>query len=284
MSQGPGQRLGNLDTCGCTSTDLYRQEVPSPGCGLLLCNGHLVGTGEVSRQSVSQSPVLGRHSNKQRGAWGMGREEPERGRQVHMQWPRHPALWDPVCFTDHGLSPCSSALFLSQRQDPHTPHTHTYTQTPHTLPLHTHTHTHTHTNSSLTPHTHTPSHTPHTPLHMPHNHTHIHTPHTHNLTHSSLTRSHTHTHSSPSHTHTQIQTQSLQEHTHRKHGDPEAVLKHQACGECGNSPESQLRSVAGASTHWEPLGPRSSLREWRGLRLTQLGPEQTSLLCKICHN
>jgi len=91
--------------------------------------------------------------------------------------------------------------------------------------------------------------------------THTHTPHTHNLTHSSLTHSHTHTHththtySSPSHTQTQTQTQSLQEHTHRKHGDPVAVLTHQARGACGNSPESQLRSVAGASTHWEPLGP-----------------------------
>ena len=164
-------------------------------------------------------------------------------------------------------------LCSSHRDRIHTLLTHTHI---HKLFIHSHsTHTHTHTNSSLTPHTHTlshtlhthtPSHTPHTPSHMPHNHT------------------HTHTHSSPSHKHTQTQTQSLQEHTHRKHGDPVAVLTHQACGACGNSPESQLRSVAGASTHWESLGPRSSLREWRGLRLTQLSPEQTSLLCKICHN
>ena len=35
MSQGPGQGLGNLYTWGCTSPDLYRQEVPSPGCWLL---------------------------------------------------------------------------------------------------------------------------------------------------------------------------------------------------------------------------------------------------------
>ena len=155
----------------------------------------------------------------------------------------------------------------------HSDSTHTYTQIPHSLLTHTYSHTHS---------THTYPHTllthPHTCLTI----THTHTPHTHNLTHSSLT--HSHTHSSPSHTHTQTQTQSLQEHTHRKHGDPGAVLTHQACGECGNSSEFQLRSVAGASTHWEPLGPRSSLREWRGLRLTQLGPEQTSLLCKICHN
>ena len=155
----------------------------------------------------------------------------------------------------------------------HSDSTHTHTQIPHSLLTRTYSHTHS---------THTYPHTllthPHTCLTI----THTHTPHTHNLTHSSLT--HSHTHSSPSHTHTQTQTQSLQEHIHRKHGDPGAVLKHQARGACGNSPESQLRSVAGASTHWEPLGPRSSLREWRGLRLTQLGPEQTSLLCKICHN
>ena len=35
MSQGPGQGLGNLYTWGCTSPDLYRQEVPSPGCWFL---------------------------------------------------------------------------------------------------------------------------------------------------------------------------------------------------------------------------------------------------------
>ena len=209
-----------------------------------------------------------------------------------MQWPGHPALWDPVCFTDQWTqSLLISSVPFTETGSTHSSHTHTYTQTPHTLRLHTHTHT----NSSLTPHTHIlshtlhthiPSHTPHTPSHMPHNHTHTHSTHTqpHTLLTHPLTHTHTHTHSSPSHTHTQIQTQSLQEHTHRKHGDPGAVLKHQARGECGNSPESQLRSVAGASTHWEPLGPRSSLREWRGLRLTQLGPEQTSLLCKICHN
>jgi len=168
-----------------------------------------------------------------------------------MQWPRHPALWDPVCFTDQWTqSLLISSVPLTETGSTHSSHTHIYTNSSYTPTPHTHTHTH--TNSSLTPHTHTlshtlhthtPSHTPHTPSHMPHNHT------------------HTHSHSSPSHKHTQTQTQSLQEHTHRKHGDPVAVLTHQACGACGNSPESQLRSVAGASTHWESLGPRSSLRE-----------------------
>ena len=54
---------------------------------------------------------------------------------------------------------------------------------------------------------------------------------------------------SHTHTHTHTQAQSLQEHRHRKHGDPGAVLTHQACGACGNSPESQIRAVTGPSTH-----------------------------------
>ena len=209
-----------------------------------------------------------------------------------MQWPRHPALWDPVCFTDQWTqSLLISSVPLTETGSTHSSHTHIQTNSSYTLTPHTH------TNSSLTPHIHTLSHTLHTHIpshtltHSSHTLTHAsqshtHTLHTHTTSHTphSPTHTHTHTHSSPSHKHTQTQTQSLQEHTHRKHGDPVAVLTHQACGACGNSPESQLRSVAGASTHWESLGPRSSLREWRGLRLTQLSPEQTSLLCKICHN
>ena len=62
----------------------------------------------------------------------------------------------------------------------------------------------------------------------------------------------THTHTPYCHRHTQAQ--SLQEHRHKKCGDPGAVLTHQTCEACGNSPESQLRSVTGTSTHWEPLG------------------------------
>ena len=54
------------------------------------------------------------------------------------------------------------------------------------------------------------------------------------------------------HTHTQTHTQSLQEQKHRKHRDPGAVLTHQAHGACGNSPESQLSSVAGhTGGHWD---------------------------------
>ena len=193
-----------------------------------------------------------------------------------MQWPRHPALWDPVCFTDQWTqSLLISSVPLTETGSTHSSHTHIYTNSSYTLTPHTHTHTH--TNSSLTPHTHTlshtlhthtPSHTPHT-LHKhthsshPHSHilfTHTHTAsHTHTLTHSSHTHRHTphtltntHPHILLTFTHTHIQ--SLQEHRHRKHGDPAGMLTHQAQGVCGNSPESHLRSVAGTSTHWEPLG------------------------------
>ena len=150
------------------------------------------------------------------------------------------------------LSPCSAAPFLSHRQavSPliHTcTHTHILTHThnithPHTLLTHstnTHTlHTLTHTFSS---HTHTPSHT-HTLTHS--SHTHTHTSHT-------LTNTHPHTLLTFTHTHTHRAYRS----TDRKHGGPGAVLTHQARGACGNSPESPLGSVAGPSTHWEPLGP-----------------------------
>ena len=180
------------------------------------------------------------------------------------------------------LSPCSAAPFLSHRQavSPliHTcTHTHILTHThnithPHTLLTHstnTHTlHTLTHTFSS---HTHTPSHT-HTLTHS--SHTHTHTSHT-------LTNTHPHTLLTFTHTHAQ----SLQEHrqeTRRPRGSAHtpgtwSVWK-------------QPRVLAGVS-RWtfHPLGatgtPRSSLRTREtaeGLRVSQLGPDQTSLLCKIC--
>ena len=128
------------------------------------------------------------------------------------------------------------------------PYTHIHTNSSYTPTPHTHTQT----AHSLLTHTHTPSHTPHTHTQTPH--TCLTITHTHNLIHSS----HTHTllthplSLSLSHTHTQAQ--SLQQHRHQKHGDPGAVLTHQAHGACGNSPESQLRSVTGPSTHWETLG------------------------------
>ena len=146
----------------------------------------------------------------------------------------------------NGHSPCSAAQFLSHSLHP--PYTHT--------------------------HTHSPSHIPHSPSHIPHSHT---------LSLSlSLTHTHTRTHT---HTHACTQAQSLQEHRHRKHGDLESMLTHQACGACGNSPESQLGQsleLLHTGSQWDP---RSSLRTRETverLRLTQLGPDKTSLLCKIC--
>ena len=153
-----------------------------------------MGTGEASRQSLSQSPVLGRHGNKQRGAggWGTGARERQTGAKLSLIWlhaaTMTPALWDPVCFTGQW----TQSLFSSPVP---------LTQTGSTPLKHTHTHT--------------PSHTPHSPSHT-----------------YSLSLTHTHT-----------QAQSLQELRHRKHGDPGAVLTHQAHGACGNSPESQLSSV-----------------------------------------
>ena len=120
-----------------------------------------------------------------------------------------------------------------------------------------------------------------TPLTHTHTHTHPHTLFTHILS-LSLKHTHTHTHT---HTHARTQAQSLQEHRHRKHGDLEAVFTHQACGACENSPESQLGQsleLPHTRSQWDP---RSSLRTREtveGLRLTQLGSDKTSLLCKIC--
>ena len=198
-----------------------------------------------------------------------------------------PSPVDTLCASQaNGLSPCSAAPFLSCRQAPSPLHTQ-----PHTLP-HTHTYSHTNTHNlpcySNTPHTPslTLTYSSHTLIHhsdTPHilqthtytlftpSHTQIHKllTHTYTLTHSSHTHthkllipSHTHTltHSSPAHIHThthkkKTQAQSLQEHRHRKHGDPGAVLTYQARGAGGNSPESQLGLVAGTCIHWEPLGP-----------------------------
>ena len=109
------------------------------------------------------------------------------------------------------------------------------------------------------------------------------TPHPHTA---SYTHRHPHMHPH-THTHTHTQAQSLQEHRHRKHGDLEAVFTHQACGACESSPESQLGQsleLPHTRSQWDP---RSSLRTREtveGLRLTQLGPDQTSLFCKICGN
>ena len=237
----------------------------------LLPNGHVVGTRKASRQSLSQSPVLGRHGNKQRGAREMGeRSQREAGRCM--------IISDPVTCSGHDTQPCGHPVcFTDQETHSLLSNSVPLTQTGSTFP-HTHTHTHTHTNTHTnthSPHTHSLTHysnTPHSPslTHTYSSHTlihHLHTLHTlhkhinsshpctpshiHTLTHSHthfFIPSHTHTltHSSLAHIHTQ--SQSLQERRHRKHRDPGAVLTHQARGACGNSPDSQVSSVTGTST------------------------------------
>ena len=170
----------------------------------------------------------------------------------------------PVCFTDqrtHSLLSSSVPLTQTGSTSPHThTHTHTASHTTHTLLTHPHSPTLTHTYSShtLIHHLHTP-HTLHKHIHSSHPHTssHIHTL-TYSHTHTLHTLTHTHPHTllicTHIHTHTHTQSQSLQERRHRIHRDPGSVLTHQARGACGNSPESQLSSVTGPSTYWEPLG------------------------------
>ena len=200
----------------------------------LLHNGHLVGTSEASRQSLSQSPVLGRHGNKQRGAREMGeRSQREAGRCM--------IISDPVTCSSHDTQPCGHPVcFTEQRTHSLLSNSVPLTQTGSTSP-HTHTHTHTHTDihtGSHTPHTHTASHslthnshTPHSPS-LTHTHPHIllthlntctllthstntYTLHTHIHPHT-YTPSHTHTHTLfiPSHTHTLTHSLPAHIHTH----------------------------------------------------------------------
>ena len=154
--------------------------------------------------------------------------------------------------TNSSYTPHTTSHILTHRhtQAPHTLHTHTPSHTPHT-PLQTHIPLHTNTNSSHTTHTHIPLHT-HTLSHT-HTHTLITHPYEHTYPCTQTQTPHTQTHP-PTKTNTHTQSQSLQQHRHRKHGDPGAVLTHQAHGACENSPEAQLRSITGTSTHWEPLG------------------------------
>ena len=190
--------------------------------------------------------------------WGRGARERQAGARLSLIQLHAAAVTpspvDTLCASQtNGLSPCSAALFLSLRHAP-PPLTHTHRLTH--SPPHTHTGSHTppYTHSLTHPHTQTLCHThplSHTPS-LSHRHRHTHTLITHPSKHISL---HTNTNSSHTDRHTHTQEQSLQEHKHRKHGAPGAVLTHQARGACGNSPASQLGSVAGPSTHWEPLGP-----------------------------
>ena len=179
-----------------------------------------MGTGEASRQSLSQSPVLGRHVNKQRGARGMGeRSQREADRcKVSLIWLYAAAM------TPSPVGPC--VLHRPMDTVPAQQSSSSHTNRLHPPYTHTHTHTLTLTHSSLT----------------------------YSL---SLSNTHTHTHT---HTHARTQAQSLQEHRHRKHGDLEAVFTHQACGACESSPESQLGQsleLPHTRSQWDP---RSSLK------------------------
>ena len=178
----------------------------------LLPNGHLVGTSEASRQSLSQSPVLGRHGNKQRGARQMGeRSQREAGRCT--------IISDPVTCSGHDTQPCGHPLcFTDQRTHSLLPSSVPLTQTGSTSP-HTHIHRLTHF---------PPTHTTHTPITHPHSptltHTYFshssHTPQIHTLftPTNTLTHTHphtlTHTHSSYPHTHTPSHTPYLHTYTH----------------------------------------------------------------------
>ena len=189
-----------------------------------------------------------------------------------------------MCFTDQQTQSLLSSPIPVTQTGCVAPYTH----------VHTHTHSNTHTQH------HTPSHTPHTlhkHTHSSHPHTHILFTHTHTLTyshpHTLLTHSYTyfsypHKHT-PSHTpylHTHTHAQSLQEHrqeTRRPRGSAHTP---------GTWSMWEQPRVPAEVSHWtfHTLGatgtPRSSLRTREtaeGLRVSQLGPDQTSLLCKICH-
>ena len=82
-SQGPRQGLGNLYTRGYASTDLYRQEVPSPERGLL-CSLMTPGGNRRGQQAEPLTkPSAGQTRQQAEGSLGDGDEEPERGGQGH---------------------------------------------------------------------------------------------------------------------------------------------------------------------------------------------------------
>ena len=183
----------------------------------LLPNGHLVGTGKTSRQSLSQSPVLDRHGNKQRGAREMGeRSQREAGGCMIISDPVTCSGHDnqpcghPVCFTDqrtHSLLSSSVPLTQAGSTSPHT-HTHTHTGShslthPPTLLTHSSL-THIYSSHNLIHHLHTP-HTLHKHIHSsyPHTPSYIHTlTHSHTHTLHTLTYTHPYTLLTYTHTHT----------------------------------------------------------------------------------
>ena len=249
--------------------------------------------------------------------WGRGARERQAGARLSLIQLHAAAVTpspvDTLCASQtNGLSPCSAALFLSLR---HAPPPLTHTQA-HTL---TPTHTHRLTHSPLHTQPHTPSHTSHSPalthtysshtlihhLHTPHTlHKHIHSSHPHTPSHIH-TLTHTHTHSSYPHTHTHTHTHTLVTCTHTHRHTHTHTHNHRAYwsedtgntgteGQCSHTRHVERVGTVQSPSWGQSLDPlhtgshwdsRSSLRTTEiveGLRVTQLSPDQTSLLCKIC--
>ena len=135
------------------------------------------------------------------------------------------------------------------------------------------THVHTHAASHTLTHTHilTQIHIPSHATYTLHKHTHSSHPHTHVLLHThTLTYTHPHTFFTQDTGNTGTQGQC----SHNRHME---------CVGTAQSPSwAQSLDLPHTGSHWDS---RSSLRTREtvgGLRLTQLSPDQTSLLCKIC--
>ena len=216
----------------------------------------------------------------------------------------------PVCFTDqrtHSLLSSSVPFTQTGSTSPHT-HTHTHTHThrlTHSPPPHTQPHTTSHTfpHSSHTPHSPSLTHTysSHTLIHhlnTPHTlHKHIHSSHPHTPSH---THTHSHTHTPHTVTHTLSHSPHLHTYTHT-HKHKHKAYRGTDTGNTGTQGQcSHTRHVEHVGTAQSPswiscwnlhtLGatgtleaPRGQVRQPRGLRLTQLCPDQNSLLCRICH-
>ena len=177
----------------------------------------------------------------------------------------------------HTISHATQTCLTHPHSPSHTPHTPSYTT--HTLLTYS---THTHTHSSH-PHTHkyiNSSHT-HTPSHTPHTLTHTHTPHTvtHTHSHTVLTCTHTHTHTNTSTKPTGAQTQETRGPRGSAHTPGTWSMWEQPRVPAGVS-RWNLHTLGATGTL---EAPRGQVRQPRGLRLTQLCPDQNSLLCRICH-
>ena len=198
-----------------------------------------------------------------------------------------------MCFTDqrtHSLLSSSVPFTQTGSTSPHTDtHTASHTlihssHTPHSPTL-THTYSsHTlihHLNTPHTLHKHIHSSHPHTPSHTPHTLTHTHTPHTVTHTHSHivLTCTHTHTHTNTSTKPTGAQTQETRGPRGSAHTPGTWSMWEQPRVPAGVS-RWNLHTLGATGTL---EAPRGQVRQPRGLRLTQLCPDQNSLLCRICH-